>query len=126
MASFERLDSGLLVHRVGGCDVPNLRLKDRELELDPPGISVFAADTPEFVAQRIREEFPCATRLIEASRVIASATIQAIRGAGFDVISDPTRRFENHARLIHPRGAAGFSEENLAILASSWYVTAEE
>jgi len=30
---------------------------------------------------------------------------------------NPTPRFPQHARLIHPQGAAGFSQENLERLA---------
>lgn len=37
----------------------------------------------------------------------------AIRGAGFDVIEDATNKFQNHARITHPGGADGFSDEGL-------------
>jgi hypothetical protein len=44
-------------------------------------------------------------------------TAAAIRQAGFELIPDPTARFPNHARLIHPSGVAGFTDTNLAQLA---------
>jgi hypothetical protein len=105
-----------LVHRIGGSQVENLRLKPLEAKLVPPGISLFVCDTPEQAAEQMRREFPLATRLIEASRTVASATVQAIRRTGFDVIGDPTKRFPNHARLIHAQGITGFNDEQLARL----------
>ena len=49
--------------------------------------------------------------------VVGTADIEKIRDAGFDVIEDPTNKFPNHGRLIHPTlGAAGFTPDNLAKL----------
>ena len=53
-------------------------------------------------------------------------TEDAIRGAGFDVMPDPTRRFPNHHRIIHPEGAAGFTDENLARLSEAFTDTVLE
>jgi len=61
----------------------------------------------------MRDAFPKATGLQKATETVASGTADAIRGAGFDVIEDPTNKFPNHARIIHPGGADGFSDENL-------------
>lgn len=40
--------------------------------------------------------------------------------AGFDIVPDPTIRFPNHARLIHPQGVAGFTDEHLVTLAATF------
>ena len=39
---------------------------------------------------------------------------------GFDVVPDSTPRFPNHARLIHPQGVAGFTDEYLVTLAATF------
>jgi pyridoxal/pyridoxine/pyridoxamine kinase len=54
----------------------------------------------------------------QAAGSVSSATVAAVQAAGFDVIADPTPNFPNHARLIHPLGASGFTDENLAALAA--------
>jgi hypothetical protein len=105
-----------LVHRIGGSGLHNLRLKLPEIELHPPGI----CETSEEAAYQVRRAFPHATRLLAASQTIASATVEAVRYAGFDVISDPTRRFVNHARIIHPDGLAGFADESLKRLSAAF------
>jgi hypothetical protein len=106
------------LHRIGGCSVENLRLKPREAALDPPGISLVNAPAPETVARQMREAFPLAGELHKAAQVIGSTTAEKIRGTGFDVIANPTRKLPNHYRLIHPEGAAGFDDANLARLAA--------
>ena len=60
--------------------------------------------------------FPKATRLHEDAETVGSATVKSIPAAGFDVISDPTKKFPNLARVIHPEGADGFTAENLDAL----------
>ncbi len=53
--------------------------------------------------------------------VVGTAALDKIRGAGFDVIEDPTSNFPNHGRLVHPaNGAAGFSDENLERLSQAF------
>lgn len=42
------------IHRVGGANVENLRLKPREAKLVPPGISSIKALTPGEAADEIR------------------------------------------------------------------------
>jgi hypothetical protein len=120
MASAPQIRTESLVHRIGGSALDNLQLKLPEMELDPPGFSVFLCETAEDAAYQVREAFPHATRLLAASQTVASATVEAIRRAGFDVISDPTRRFANHARLIHPDGVGGFVDENLKRLSAAF------
>ncbi len=106
------------VHRIGGGTVENLRMKAAESTLDPPGISVLKATTAGEAAAQIRSAFPRAARLHAAARTVGSTSEAAIRSAGFEVMADPTRKLPNHHRLIHPKGAAGFTEDNLAVLAS--------
>ncbi len=114
------------IHRIGGANVENLRLKARELQLDPPGISVIQTDTPEEAAFQMRQTFPTIDAIQEASHRIGSASIAAIRAVGFDVIAVPSRNLPNHYRIIHPDGAAGFTDENLARLAETFTETEVE
>jgi hypothetical protein len=86
------------------------------MTLTPPGISVFLGGSPEDAVEQVRDTFPNATRLLEASSIVGTATVAAIRQAGFDVISIPTRHFPNHARLVHSEGVSGFCEANLGQL----------
>jgi hypothetical protein len=106
------------MHRIGGSSVESLRLKPREATLNPPGISLLQAPSPGEAARQIRAVFPAADGLHEAAQVIGSTTVDNIRGAGFDVIFNPTKKLPNHYRLIHPDGVAGFSDENLARLSA--------
>jgi hypothetical protein len=112
------------VHRIGGTSIENLRLKAKEVNLKPPGISVLKTQTPAEAAAEIRAAYPQATELHEAAATIGSATIEAIRGAGFDVIDLPSRRLPNHCRIIHAEGTSGFTDENLARLAGVFTNTA--
>ena len=104
------------MHRIGGSSVENLRLKPTEATLNPPGIS--HAPSPEAAALQMREVFPAANQLHEAAQVIGSTTADKIRGAGFDVIANSTKKLPNHYRLIHPHGVTGFNDENLARLSA--------
>ena len=106
------------MHRIGGSSVESLRLKPREATLNPPGISLLQAPSPGEAARQIRAVFPAADGLHEAAQVIGSTTMDNNRGAGFDVIFNPTKKLPNHYRLIHPDGVAGFSDENLARLSA--------
>jgi hypothetical protein len=45
--------------------------------------------------------------------------VEAIRQAGFEVVPNPSRLLPNHARIIHRKGRAGFSDENLERLAQA-------
>jgi len=105
------------IHRIGGASIENLRLKSNEAKLNPPGISVLKTPTPGEAAAQMRAAYPDATGLQEAAKTVGSSTIEAIRGVGFDVIPMPSRRLPNHHRLIHPEGAAGFTDDNLERLA---------
>jgi len=58
--------------------------------------------------------------LHEQAKTIDSASEEAIRAAGFDMIPSPSTALPNHHRIIHPEGVAGFSDENLARLAEAF------
>lgn len=108
------------IHRIGGGSVDNLRLKPREATLSPPGISVVRCDAPAEAAAQMRAAFPHATALHEAARTVGSVSVELIRGAGFDIIHKPSGTLPNHYRIIHPDGAAGFNDENLARLSEAF------
>jgi len=97
--------------------VENLRLKPREATLDDPGISVIKAPTPDAAAQELRSGLPKAGNLQKQAGTIGTASEEAIRGVGFDVIPTPSLALPNHHRIIHPEGADGFNDANLARLA---------
>lgn len=105
------------IHRIGGGTVENLRLKPAEAALDPPGISVLKTPTPGEAAAQMRAAFPKARCLHEAGKTIGTTSGDLIRSVGLDIIPNPTRRLPNHHRIIHPEGAAGFTDENLSQLA---------
>ncbi len=105
------------IHRIGGASVVNLRLKPREAALDVPGISVIRAPTPGAAAQEIRAGLPRARVLHDQAKTIGTTSQEAIRSVGFDVIPTPSTALPNHHRIIHPEGAAGFTDANLAKLA---------
>lgn len=113
------------IHRIGGGNPENLRMKPKEAELDPPGISVLRASSPGEAARQIREAFPVAESLHESSRIVGSTTAKKIRSVGFDLVPNPTRKLPNHHRLIHPQGAAGFNDENLRRLSEVFTDTSE-
>lgn len=113
------------LHRIGGGSVENLRLKPQEAQLNPPGISVLKAPTPREAAEQIRAAFPRAVDLHEAAKNVGTTTVEKIQAAGFDVITDPSRKLPNHHRLIHPDGAAGFSDDNLQKLSEAFTDTTE-
>jgi len=105
------------IHRIGGASIDNLRLKPAETTLQPPGISVLKTPTPGQAAAEIRSAFPEATGLQKLASTVASSTAEAIRSAAFEVAPNPTKRLPHHHRIIHSEGAAGFTDENLALLA---------
>jgi hypothetical protein len=99
------------VHRIGGGSSANLALTPADASLNPPGISTLQGGSSSEAAQAMRRQFP---RMAPRGRtVVGTAMASEVRAAGFDVIMDPTRRFPQHARLIHPQGIAGFTEANL-------------
>jgi hypothetical protein len=111
------------LHRIGGASIENLRLKPHEAVLNPPGISVLKATTPAEAAKQMRTAYPNATGLHEAAKTVASTTEALIRSVGFDVISNPSRRLAAHHEIVHPDGAAGFCDDNLARLAAVFVTT---
>ncbi len=110
-----RIPDTALVHRIGGGAPGNLGLKPAEAALVPPGISTLWGGTPAEAAEAMRRQHP--RMAPRGQTVVGTATADQVRQAGFDVIIDATRRFPQHARLIHPAGAAGFSKANLQRLA---------
>ena len=120
LLSFQPISPDVFVHRLGGAGIDNLRLKTKEQTLLPPGISVFRAIDPAEVRMQVRQAFPNATRLIADAKTIATATVAAIRQAGFDVMPNPTQHFPNHVRLFHPDGLSGFSDDQLAELSRAF------
>lgn len=117
--SGEPLPNGTQVNRIGGNSVENLRLKEAEAKLNPPGISTLHSCCPCTASAQMRKAFPKATGLQQAAGTVASGTADKVRGAGFEVISDSTNKFPNHARIIHPDGSAGFTDENLKKLSQA-------
>jgi hypothetical protein len=108
------------IHRIGGGNVENLRLKPREAALAVPGISVIQCDTPAEAAAQMRSAFPRATALHAAASTVGSTSAELIRAAGFDIIHVPSATLPNHYRIVHPDGAAGFTDETLARLAEAF------
>jgi hypothetical protein len=106
-----------LVHRVGGGGLVNLRLSPLDRQLNPPGFSVLLGETPQAAARRMREAFPGSRKWSQRAATVGTTTAGAVRRVGFDVVPDPTDRFPNHARIIHPGGAAGFTDDQLQTLA---------
>ncbi len=112
-----------VVHRVGGGSVANLRLSPIDQKQSPPGISVLLGGTPPEAAAQMRQAFPQSRKWQVASQTVGTTTAAAVRQAGFELVPDPTSRFPNHARLIHPEGITGFSDENLKTLAQTFQDT---
>jgi hypothetical protein len=109
-----------VVHRVGGGSVANLRLSPLDAQQTPPGLSVLMGGTPQEAADQLRRAFPRSRKWLQSTHTVGTTTAAAIREAGFEIVPDPTARFPNHARLIHPGGVAGFTEENLQIVAATF------
>lgn len=109
-----------VVHRVGGGSMANLRLSPLDAQQTPPGLSVLMGVTPLEAADQLRRAFPRSRKWLQSAHTVGTTTAAAIREAGFEIVPDPTARFPNHARLIHPRGVAGFTDENLQILAATF------
>jgi hypothetical protein len=105
---------------VGGGNIANLRLSLLDVQQTPPGISVLLHGTPQEAAAQMQRAFPGSRKWRETAHTVGTTTVAAIREAGFDVVPDPTTRFPNHARLMHPQGVAGFTDEHLVILAATF------
>jgi hypothetical protein len=111
------------VHRIGGCGLANLRLSALDRAQTPPGLSVLLGGTPHEAAGQMRRAYP-RSRKWSGPQMVATATAEAIRRAGFEVIPDPTRHFPNHACIIHVDGESGFTGANLAVLSAAFTETA--
>ena len=119
----EDIAAETVVHRLGGGNITNLRLSVLEQKLTPPGISLLLGGTPQGAATQMRQAFPNSRKWRDSAQTVGTTTAAAIRQTDFNLVSDPTSRFPNHARLIHPNGAAGFSDTNLAQLARIFHDT---
>jgi hypothetical protein len=119
----EEITPDTVVHRVGGGNVANLRLSLLDAQQTLPGISVLLHGTPQEAAAQMRRAFPGSRKWRETAHTVGTTTAAALREAGFDIVPDPTTRFSNHARLIHPQGVAGFVDENLVTLAATFHDT---
>ena len=124
IGSPEEIPPDTVVHRVGGGGAANLRLSPLDAQQTPPGISVLLHGTPQAAAAQMRRAFPGSRKWRETAHTVGTTTAAAIREAGFDLVPDPTTRFPNHARLIHPQGVEGFTDESLATLATIFHDTA--
>jgi len=113
----------MVVHRVGGATLDNLRISPVDLRQHPPGCSVLLGGTPQEAAERLRQTYRRSKKWGRRAHDVGSTTIAAIRTAGFDVIPEPTTNFPNHARVIHPGGAVGFTDERLVELAAQFTLT---
>src|SRR5438105_4584756 len=100
-----------IVHRVGGGGIQNLRLGSLDAAAIPPGLSVLAGGTPHEAAAQLRAVFN-SRKWTALAGTVGSATVGAIQEAGFDVIEAKTTKLPNHARIVHPDGLMGFTEEN--------------
>ncbi len=112
----------VVVHRVGGADVANLRLKPGEAALVPPGVSTLTGGDAQTAADSMRRVYAKAKKW-KGPLAMGTATAAAIRAAGFDVIADPTPNFPNHARVVHPAGVGGFTDANLHQLSATFVTT---
>ncbi len=102
----------------------NLQLSPLDREQTPPGISVLLDGTPQEAATQMRQAFPRSKKWLAAAEMVGTTSTAELRQAGFEIVPDPTARFSNHARLIHPDGMAGFSDANLETLAKTFDNTA--
>src|SRR5262249_42048896 len=109
-----------VVHRMGGGSMANLRLKSKEQTLKPPGSAVVLGGTAQEAAEQMGAAFPDPRKFARVrgqTRMVGSTTVAAIEEAGFIVFPDPSAKFPNHARLVHPDGVPGFANANLEQLA---------
>lgn len=105
-----------VIHRLGPVSIAGFRPRAAELALTPPGISVLSGGAPADAVAQMRAVYPRSAKW-RAATATGSATVADVRAAGFDVIADPTANFPNHCRVVHPLGAAGFTDADLAALA---------
>ncbi|MCH8292498.1 hypothetical protein IH992_15505 [Candidatus Poribacteria bacterium] len=109
-----------VVHRIGGGNVANLRLSTLDEKLTPPGISVLLGGTPQEAVTQMRQAFPRSRKWRRTAHTVGTTAAVALRQAGFEIVPDPTTRFPNHARLIHPDGVVGFTDANLERLTQTF------
>jgi hypothetical protein len=71
----------------------------------------------------MRQAFPKSHKWCATAQTVGTTTAAALRQAGFEIVPDPTSRFANHARLIHPDGLSGFTDATLETLAQTFVDT---
>jgi hypothetical protein len=108
------------IHRIGPATVENFRMNEREVVLDPPGISVLRCDSPDEAARQMKKAFRRSKWVQQLADFASSASESDIRESGFELIADPTSRFRNHYRIVHPDGIDGFVDENLERLVEAF------
>jgi hypothetical protein len=117
------LADDVVVHRVGGATVASLQPTVVDLAAIPPGLSVLLGGTPHEAADEMRRAYPNSRKWQRLAGTVASTTAGQIRAAGFDVIPVPTGNLPSHGRIVHPDGVAGFTDANLARLATVFVLT---
>jgi len=117
------LADDVVVHRVGGAGVASLQPTAVDLAAVPPGLSVLLGGSPHVAADEVRRAFPNSRKWQRIAGTVASATAGALRAAGFDVIEAWTPNLPTHGRIIHPAGANGLTDVNLARLAAVFVLT---
>ena len=106
-----------VVHRIGGAAMDNLRLKRAEQKLVPPGVSVLFGGTAEQAMEDMKSAYPNAAKWA-GELAVGTSTVATVRSVGFEVWPCPNSMFANHARIVHPEGIPGFTDEYLSHLAS--------
>jgi hypothetical protein len=101
----------------------NLRLSPLDQKLTPPGISVLLGGMPREVADQMRQAFPNSRKWQGTAQTVGTTTATKVRQVGFEIVPDPTSRFPNHARIVHPEGALGFTDAHLEVLAQAFQDT---
>lgn len=117
------LADDVAVHRVGGATQASLQPTAVDLAAVPPGVSVLLGGTPHEAADEMRRAFPNSRKWQRLAGTVASTTAGAIRAAGFDVIEAWTPNLPSHGRIVHPDGASGLTDANLARLAAVFVLT---
>lgn len=104
-------DRQLFLFRVGGGAPSNLKLKPRERDLNPPGISFLAGFDAKSVALQFKAVMLARGQIKAAAQatIMGRIPIQSAFKHGFTPMVNPTAAFPNHIRLTHRMGVEGFS-----------------
>jgi hypothetical protein len=124
-------NNGLFLFRIGGGKASNLKIKNSEKGLSPPGISLFIGRNAQEVSLLFKTTILAQIAsgaisqgrgldLISQSSIVGQSTLKGIMSSGFSVMPNPTAKFPNHARLVHPIGSEGFNLENRQTLSKQF------